>query len=199
MKATTLLMSDDVKSGRFLSMSIVYVTSIPFDDLKRGHRLQGANGIPGTIQSTDVTRDENIGEEEERQIVNIIWSEDQAEVKSYSYDILSKVMIVGEPSLDLENIVLTSVEYDESSKTVEEDQFEPGTQFTIKGELLDVALHVDGYISVMSHDVVVVAPIGDNTADIDDDIYELIDTVIELDLVVLNDYTLEVRSVNLRC
>lgn len=180
-------------------MSNIYVTSIPFEDLKKGHRLQGVNDVLGTIAETEIGRDEHIGEEGDLQLVHIVWSEDQSVVKTYRYDVLAKVLVIGEPSEDLENIVLTSSDYDESYGTIDSDRFEIGTLLTIEGEILDINLNRDdgGYLSIMSHDVVIIAVIHPDAEDIDDDIFNYIDETIKVNLVVVDGHKLNVMSVDL--
>jgi len=179
-------------------MDKVFVTDIPFSDLKIGHRLRGVNGVFGTIRGTEVSRDEHVGEEKDNQIVLIIWSKDLAEPKGYPYEILSRVQVVGEPSTDLGNMVLTSVEYDESDRTVSDTVFDVGVKFSIECSLLDVNLTDDGYLSVMSHDVVIVADFAEDVIDtVDNDIFNYIDETISVEFIVTDFHILEITGVTL--
>jgi hypothetical protein len=180
-------------------MSNVCVTSIPFDELKKGHRLQGADGTLGTIMGTDVVLDEHIGEEDERQVVFIIWSEDQAISKAYDYEILSKVIVIGEPATNTDVVILTSAEYDEETRLVDTSILEVGRQFYVDGELIDINLTDDGYLSFMSHDVVVVVPVGVDPDAIDEDIFNYIYETIRFNLIVTEGEGLNLLSVAFNC
>lgn len=178
---------------------IIFVTDIPFADLKKGHRLEGANGDRGTIAETKVVRYDRIGEEGEHNVVGIRWSEYNAEVEWYEYERLSKVKVVGEPNKESEIVVLSSVEYDEETKTVDDAQFDPDDQFSVDGELLDVSLTEDApYIAIMSHDVVIVAPFTEDVNTVNNDIFNFIDEKIRINVIVDEDYKLSITSFDLK-